>query len=287
MAGFREHRERLALIQAQADSLQGKPVQAVNAAYQSVEIVLQNEVNKIKAIPTLAERAEYKRLQFLPKFRPLVDEYFAKGEHYQNDVIGYCIMYLVDTGDFEQALALADKAIEDGQAMPSGIYRTIPEFIADAILQWANTVTTQGQSCEPYFSQVLNKITTSWQIHETPRAKWLKTTAQLLLNSRALGGNVKTALVNEPERLELAIRLLYNAHQLNFKIGVKSLIERCFMRLSALIQVGVYTDDKQDYLQGELVGELVPVKYDLVTTYLQRLPLTLDEVIKQKEGLNV
>ncbi|WP_458118775.1 phage terminase small subunit [Mannheimia haemolytica] len=281
MAGFREHRERLALQAAQADTLKGNnKVLAVNATQQSVEIVLQNEVNKIKALPTLAEREEYKRAIFLPKWLPLAHEYFTKGATYQNDVVGYCIMYLFDVGDFEQGITLAEQAQADGQGMPQGIVRTIPAFVADQIYNWTEKTTAKGESSEPYFSQILEKLTTQWALNEIVMAKWLKMAAQQILLSRLLNGTVKTAVVNEPVRLETAIRLAVKASRFNHKIGVKNLIERCFMRLSALEKAGVYTQEKIDSLQGELSNEELTVDFKTVKDLLNSSPLSLKDVME-------
>lgn len=283
MAGFREHRERLALEQAQDKALKGQIASVANVAYSSVEIVLHNELNKIKAMPTLAERTEYKRLQFLPKFLPLVEEYFKAGEHYQNDVIGYCLMYLFDTGALAEGLALAEKAVKDGQSMPDGIHRTMPAFVADSILRWAEIETAKGESSEPYFGEYLPVVFNNRAISEIVQAKWLKFAAQLVLQARQHKGEVKTAFVNEYQRLELAVKLLHNASQLNFKIGVKSIIERIFMRLRALIEFGAYSQAKLDTLQGGLTG-LLDVEFQQVKHYLQAPPLSFDEAVEAYQG---
>ncbi len=62
MAGFREHRERLKLQQQQAEIVQGKAVQlTAPTQHDSLMIVVHNELEKIKALPTFEQRAEYKR----------------------------------------------------------------------------------------------------------------------------------------------------------------------------------------------------------------------------------
>ncbi len=245
MAGFRERRERLALQAQQVAIMQGEQVKlTAPSSYESLEIVLKTDLNKIRALPSLAQRAEYKRLHFLPKFLPLVEEYQAKGERYQNDVLGYCLMYLFDVGDFEKGLQLAEFAIADGQAMPEGILRKMAHFVADSVLEFTDKATSKGESSEPYFSQTLDKITNVWNVSEIVMAKYYKTASKLLLLAREQNGQVKTALVNEPKRLEFAIYAAVIANAYNHRIGVNSQIERCFMRLNALIQGGIYTDEQ-------------------------------------------
>lgn len=282
MAGFREHRERLALQKAQAHALQtGQPVKT-NASADAMHVVLANEVNKIKAMPQRSERNEYKRLQFLPKFLPLVEEYFNKGAHYQNDVIGYCLIYLFDIGDFEQALTLASRAIADRQRLPEGFSRTIEHFATDSILTWAEIQSAHSQSVEPYFSQVLENIITKWGVHDIVFAKYLKLTAQMLLKPRDNKNSVMPSLVNEPERLTLAIFLAGMAYEHHHKIGVKSMVERCEMRLNALKNVGIVPAQNESHPQsGADKGEKLKAHLPTIRHLLQSPALTLEEVAEK------
>lgn len=287
MARFREHRERLKLQQQQAEIVQGKAVQlTAPTQHDSLMIVVNNELEKIKALPTFEQRAEYKRLYFLPKFLPLVEEYFVKNEHYQNDLVGYCVVFLFDVGDFNQAITLTDRAIGDQQKMPATILRSFAHFAADQLFDFTERAINSGQSAEPYFSQILDKITMSdWLVSEMVMAKWYKLLAKLLLLARELNGKVKTALVNEPRRLELAILAAASANQYNHKIGVNNLIERCFMRLSALSNLNLYTEEKlnafnkslqEGRAKGFTEAEIAEVK-----AYLRTPSLSLEEVAEQ------
>lgn len=290
MAGFRERRERLKLQQQQAELLQGKAVQlSTPSAQDSLMIVVKNELAKIKALPTFEQRAEYKRLHFLPKFLPLVEEYFTKQEHYQNDLIGYCVIYLFDVGDFEKAISLTDRAIANGQKMPEGILRNFAFFAADQIFEFTERATASGQTAEPYFSETMEKLTTgNWFVSEIVMAKWYKLTAKLLLLARELNGKVKTALVNEPRRLELAILAAMRANQYNHRIGVNSLIERCYMRLNALSQLELYDDVKlnkfNEPLKEGLASGFNDDEMSEIKSFLQSPSLSLDEVREKVSG---
>lgn len=242
-----------------------------------LEIALQNDVNKIRTLPTLAERTSYKREVFLPKWQPYVESYFNEGERYQNPVIGYCVIYLFDVGDIEQALTLAERAIKDGQAMPNGFNRTIPQFLADSVYRWAEVEQSAGRAIEPYFSQTLRKLCTEYKIHEFVLAKWLKFTAQQLLKNHA--GKVHSASVDDPKRLTLARDLCRMAFELNSRVGVISLIERILMRLNALAEMGVSipTDPHQ---RGEPAPSLSQIPFDEIARLLSTPPLTLKQILE-------
>ncbi|WP_244175309.1 terminase endonuclease subunit [Actinobacillus porcitonsillarum] len=239
--------------------------------YSVLQIALVNDVNRIRALPTLELRAEEKRNVFLPHWLPFVDDYFNKGEVYQNDIVGYCIIYLFDTGNFDRALSLAEQAIKQGQSLPDGFASTLPHFVADQIYKWTDKTATAGQSVEPYFTQTLQNVAMSWQLHEMVTAKWFKLAAALLLRNEL--GRVHAASVSDPMRLILAIQLCVRAFQLHHKVGVKNMVERCVMRLNALQQTGDYIPEKFPPV-ASLSLDKVEINFPLLIEKLKSSPLS-------------
>lgn len=242
--------------------------------YAVLEIALQNDVNAVRAFLTRAEKLDYKRDRFLPKWLPFVNEYLEKGAIYQNDYLVYCIVYLFDIADFDRALSLAEKAIEQNQAMPDGWQSTLPHFVADQIYNWTDKTAAAGQSVEPYFSQTFKNVATQWKLHEIVTAKWLKLAAALLLRSPQ--GKVQASGIDDAETLVLAIQLCNRAFQLNQKAGVKNMIERCTMRLNALAKSGDYDPDSLPQVAG-LSLEPSQIDFDLVIEKLTARPLQNSE----------
>ena len=131
MRDFQRQMQALADInQVSESNTQQSAVATHGNDYAVLEIALQNDVNAVRAFPTRAEKLDYKRNRFLPKWLPFVNEYLDKGAIYQNDYLVYCIVYLFDIADFDRALSLAEKAIEQNQAMPQGWQTTLPNFVA-------------------------------------------------------------------------------------------------------------------------------------------------------------
>lgn len=242
---IREYQERvrqeIALRETQSQLTDGQPLATATAGndYQldTLLIAARNDIARMRELPTLADRAIFKKEKFLPHYLPFVEQYFEKGTVYQNDLVGYCIVYLFDTGNIGQALELAERAIAQNQSMPSGFDRNLPTFVADQIYQWADKTAATGQSVEPYFSQTFQNVATAWQLHEIVAAKWLKFAARLLIRNG--DGKAHAASCNDPERLEQAILLACRAFQLNTKVGVKDLVERSFARLKQLQKEGL------------------------------------------------
>lgn len=234
-------REQMALAQTQSQLVSGQPLAKANngSDYQldTLLIAARNDIARMRELPTLADRAVFKKEKFLPQYLPFVEQYFEKGEVYQNDLVGYCIVYLFDTGSLGQALELANRAIAQRQAMPDGFASNLPTFVADQVYQWADKIAATGQSVEPYFSQTFQHVATAWQLHELVTAKWLKFAARLLIRND--DGKAHAASCNDPERLEQAILLACRAFQLHRKVGVKDLVERSLARLKQLHKEGL------------------------------------------------
>lgn len=243
--GMREFQAKMRLqqelAQAQAQNTVAQVAETKGDQYDALEIALRNDIGIIRAIPTLEQRQEHKRNHFLPKWLPFVDAYLAKGKVYQNAYFIYCIIYLLDIGDFDKALNLADKAIAQNQPMPEGFKSNLPTFIANQMFSWADKTNAKGESVEPYFSMLFEKVASQWQLHELLTANWYKFTAKLLLQGK--DGETNAANIDDPERIIQAITLATKAWQLNPKAGVKSLIERCFMRLNALKKLEKYDEE--------------------------------------------
>lgn len=278
---LREQQARMkaeqALAQAQAESLVTGQVAVSQHSQEIVDIALMNEINKIRAMPTLADRIEYKRNQFIPHWLPFAEQHLTNEGQYQNDVIGFCIVYLFDVGNFDQALALAERAITNGQRLPEQFNRTIPHFVADTILAWTEKTAAMGQSVEPYFSQILDKVANVWNLHEIPTAKWLKQAAVLLIKTK--DGKAHAASYFEPDRLVQAIQLCRKAWALNPKVGVKHIIERCEMRLTALAEKGITRTPTKEGA-SDLNAEMLDISS--VIRLLKSPSLSLAEVIEQQ-----
>ncbi|HDR1858529.1 phage terminase small subunit [Pasteurella multocida] len=286
--GLREQqaqmRELAKLQQAQVNIQANAQAQMPSITQSAVAIALEQDVEKIRSFSAFADRNSYKRNHFLPSWLPFVEQHFKDGRTDQNDVIGYCLVYLLDLGDFDQAFNLAQKAIENGQKLPERFGSSIPTFVAKHMLDWTIHTTAMGNFVEPYFSQTLENVATAWQLNEVLTALWFKQAAVQLLKNAT--GKAHAASVFDPERLTLAIKLLRKAFYLNHKSGVTNLINRCFMRLNALLdsleKAGIDTTHFMNPAQEAALAENNPeIDIKQVVVLLNRPPLSLDDVIKE------
>lgn len=218
-----EHKRRLlaqgtaAVAQlAAAAALPYSPAEALNSPANArkhlalMEAGLDEDLARLSDIKGLATRQDLKRNELLPKYQEYVDRYLASGLVYQNRVLVQVMVWLFDTAQFEDALALADIAIGQGQEMPERFKRDIPTFVADAVCEWAYDEHQAVRSPEPYLSELLPRVDGEWDLPEQIPAKYHK-----LIGIRAL----------EAQDWAKAIKHLERATALYPKVGVGTRIE--------------------------------------------------------------
>ncbi|WP_145560926.1 phage terminase small subunit [Yersinia mollaretii] len=192
---------------------------------------IDNDAQRLHGL-TMAEKVQLKRRELLPRWLPSVEAYLAAGEVYSNPVFTYCIAWLFDVGDFDPALDWADVAIEQRQITPFGKRRSIAHFVADSMLAWSEASAEQGQSIEPYFSRVFEKVRDHWRIPEQASAKWFKFAGLMLLRNDK--GEPLPSAIQDVATLQQADALLAQANTFHPGCSVKTHRQRIAARLRVL-----------------------------------------------------
>ncbi|HFH3794174.1 TPA: phage terminase small subunit [Yersinia enterocolitica] len=195
------------------------------------KMAIDNDAQRLHGL-TLAEKVQLKRRELLPRWLPSVETYLSAGEVYSNPVFTYCIAWLFDVGDFDQALDWADIAIGQRQITPFGKRRSIAHFVADSMLAWSEASAEQGQSIEPYFSRVFENVRDNWRIPEQASAKWFKFAGLMLLRNDK--GEPLPSAIQDVATLQQADALLAQANTFHSGCGVKTHRQRIAARLRVL-----------------------------------------------------
>jgi len=132
------------------------------------------DLGRISDLNAMADRQRLKREELLPKYLDYVQRYRDSGLNHPNLVVMQVMVWLFDTEQFEQALELADFAMEQGQAMPERFRRDIPTFIGDTLIDWAEAEHKAKRSPEPYLTQLLPRVDGEWQLFERIPARYHK-----------------------------------------------------------------------------------------------------------------
>lgn len=221
------------LAERRAAQLAEAPVAGATQESQHIKLLaLNNDLKQLHGMALIADKQVFKREVLLPRWMPHAQAYLDGEREYQNPVLVYCIIWLLDTGQFELALQWADIAIAQGQKNPDGFKSELPSFVAHFILDWAETEAERGHSTEPYFSQLFEKVRDTWRLNERLTARYYRFAGLQLL--RGEDGKTLASAVNDPDKLIQADQLLEQAEWLHPKIQVKTQRQRIAARLRAL-----------------------------------------------------
>lgn len=222
------HNQKIA-VQKQLERRQS--VESVNSLHLQIQ-ALNQDLAALSDLPMISDRVAHKRDVLLPKWMPTVDAYLESGSEFDHPVFAWCVVWLFDVGDLDKALELADVAIAKRQPTPEKFRSTFPAFVADTVMEWAESTTAAGESIEPYFSRTFENVVTRWRLHEEITAKWYKFAGLQLL--RDDNGQPRATAVEDVETLEKAAVLLATAEKLYKRVGVGTMRNQIAARLRSL-----------------------------------------------------
>ena len=227
-------KQRKALLHKQANPLATGTVPGVNTDSLHIKLIEFEEDRKYlrSNFNSIGARIEHKRNVLIPKYKPLVEAYLESGESFENPIFTNLVVWLFDIKDLDNAIEWCLKAIELDLPTPDNFRRDWPTFCADEVLDWAETEAGRGNSVEPYFSQVFEKVEKQWELHEAVHAKWFKFAGLNLIRNQE--GSPQATAIGNLETLEKALGFLNHAHDKSSKVGVGTQIKKIEQRIRAL-----------------------------------------------------
>lgn len=208
-----------AVIAAAAAPLAYSPAEALSSPANAkkhlllMEASLDQDLQRLSDIKGLAGRQALKREELLPKYQDFIQRYMDSGLVMPNRVLVQVMVWLFDTEQFEDGLALADFAIGQGQEMPERFKRRdVQTFVADAVIDWAYAEYNAQRSPEPYLSDLLPRVDGEWELTDQIPSKYHK-----LIGMRAM----------EAEQWETALQHLERSTELYAKAGNETRIAKC------------------------------------------------------------
>lgn len=223
-----------AVIAAAAAPLAYSPAEALSSPANAkkhlllMEASLDQDLQRLSDIKGLAGRQALKREELLPKYQDFIQRYMDSGLVMPNRVLVQVMVWLFDTEQFEDGLALADFAIGQGQEMPERFKRRdVQTFVADAVIDWAYAEYNAQRSPEPYLSDLLPRVDGEWELTEQIPSKYHK-----LIGMRAM----------EAEQWETALKHLERSTELYAKAGNETRIKKC--RIALAKQTPAVTGDQ-------------------------------------------
>ncbi|WP_207003867.1 phage terminase small subunit [Trinickia mobilis] len=210
----RAHFARVSAAQAAAAATPGQTM-AGATPYELMLAKLAADRRALKGVQSVARKVELKR-KLLPEYADYVAGVLNGGRGAQDDVLVTVMVWRIDAGDFDGALAIAAYALEHGLSLPDQFERSLASLVAEQFADAALSSFMDGGTFDAASLARVDTLTRDQDMHDQVRAKLYK----------ALGYAVQE--VDPPRALEYLRRAL----SLNDRVGVKKDIDR----LSKLIE---------------------------------------------------
>jgi len=121
-------------------------------AVTAFEKELAADLEKLSFIRSIKQKETEKAEHLVPKYLPVVQTLIAAGS--AHPLLGQILVWMFDTKDIHQAMALAFYCIANKVPMPERFKRDLPTYLCDVVLDWADGEFEAGRSTEPYFEQM-------------------------------------------------------------------------------------------------------------------------------------
>lgn len=226
-------RQRKQMLEKQANQSASEMISGADTESLHIKLIDFEEDRKyLKQLNAIEDKVKHKREVLVPKYKPYVEAYLAKGEVFENPIFTNMVIWLFDVNDMETAIDWCLKAIELDLPTPDNFRRDRPTVCADSVLEWAEKESGRGHSIEPYFSKVFEKVEKEWRLHEEVHAKWYRFAGLYLIRNEE--GQPQPTAIGCLETLEKALVLLQHAHDKYDKVGVKTKIGQIEQRIRAI-----------------------------------------------------
>ncbi|WP_250466128.1 MULTISPECIES: terminase endonuclease subunit [unclassified Caballeronia] len=204
----RSHFARATAARAAAAMAPGQTM-AGATPYELMLVKLATDRRALKSVQSVVRKIEVKR-KLLPEYDDYVAGVLEAGRGAQDDVLVTVMIWRIDVGDYEGALAIASYAIEHGLALPDYFERSLASLLAEQFADAALSAFMDEQSFAARFLERVDELTADADMHDQVRAKLYK----------ALGYAIEHVDASR------ALDYLRRAVSLNDRVGAKKDIDR-------------------------------------------------------------
>ncbi|MGH1374408.1 MAG: phage terminase small subunit [Cellvibrionaceae bacterium] len=144
--------------EAQAQSVAFVKTKATEHDRQVLLSALDQDLDRLGALESVAEKIKLKRDELLPKYLPHVDAYLESGASYPNAMLVRCAIWCLDVEDLDNTIRLVDECIKQHQDSPANFSRDLSGFFIEQVAAWADGQLQKGDSGSPYIDQVCLRV---------------------------------------------------------------------------------------------------------------------------------
>lgn len=207
----RKHFEQVSAAKAAGAATPGQQQQGEQ--YELHARALYEATRTLKGIKSIQAKIEKKR-ELLPEFLPYIDGVLSEGNGAKDDVLMTMMVWCIDVGDFEKALAIGAYAVKHNIDTPDRYARDTVSILAEEIAEGVKTALAKEDANADALANVMARaaaIVDGHDMHDEIKAKLHK----------AYGYALRAA-----EDVEGALDQLKAALALDERIGVKQDIQR-------------------------------------------------------------
>lgn len=165
----RRHRQRVLARKAAAAANAGQSM-AGSSEYELMLAKLHQDRRRLSAIQSLERKIEVKR-ELLPDYNDWIAGVLAGGKGAQDNVLTTLMVWHVDVGNYEQALAIGAYVLRHGLVLPDQYERTPATVLVDEIADAALNAQADGTPFSLDVLLNLHELTEEQDMPDQARAK--------------------------------------------------------------------------------------------------------------------
>lgn len=217
----------------------GKGTPADRAAAE-IALRLTHDLRRLKEIKSIDRKIEAKR-QMLPQYKAWIMGVLSAdagvGTGISADVVPTCMVWSIDVGAYDDALAIGEFLLRHHVAMPKRYERDVATILVEEIADAALKVQNTGKAFPLSVIDTADNLTNGLDIHDQVRAKLLKAIG---IEQLRKAEDIPAESSQVP--LESALINLREAQRLFDRIGVKDRVKRAEKLLAAVSAAAPTTD---------------------------------------------
>lgn len=199
---------------------------AATTMARQIGLRLTHDLRRLKEIKSVAAKIAAKR-EMLPEYAPWIKGLLAgsteAGAGISGEVLPTIMVWLIDVGDYPDALVLAEHVLRHRVALPTRYVRDAPTLIVEEIAEAANKAQAAGEPFDLAVLEHVEALVHGIDMHDQVRAKLMKAIGYEL-DRTARAAAEAGADADALSLLCRSLTALQEAQKLNDRVGVKTTI---------------------------------------------------------------
>lgn len=234
MTPAQRHRARILAAQEATRAAAQDPFGGASGSQHQLMLAqLHAHMRLLKDIQATEKKIEAKR-KLLPEYFEYLDGVLEADAGVQDPVVTTLLVWLLDVGEWVQALQVSEYCLRHGLVLPDRFNRNVPTLLLDEVSEAAIKGQLAGVDALTVLAKV-DELTKDHDAHDQARAKLHKAIGWAAMGKHATHDlNAEEIKALQLDRVRIALPHLQRAIELHAQVGVKKDVERLERRLKEL-----------------------------------------------------